>query len=121
MRHALGCAKTSVFLRKPRFTVNLRVLPNAFPQRALKRRRSIDVQVFSRGGSLWEIDAHIVATKTRHAKLADGVKLVGVHIHGMLFRAVIDQRLNILKCGTQTNWMPCAGLCDQHGHAVLSL
>ena len=97
------------------------VLPNAFPQRALKRRRSIDVQVFSRGGSLWEIDAHIVATKTRHAKLADGVKLVGVHIHGMLFRAVIDQRLNILKFGTQTNWMPCAGLCDQHGHAVLSL
>jgi hypothetical protein len=32
-------------------------LPRAAAHRQLKRRRSIDVQVFSRGDGLWEVDA----------------------------------------------------------------
>jgi hypothetical protein len=40
-------------------------LPPAAPQRQLKHRRQLDVQVFSRGNGLWEVDATLVDSKTR--------------------------------------------------------
>jgi hypothetical protein len=96
-------------------------LPTASPHRALKHRRSIDVQVFSRGDGLWEVDAHIADVKTRDAKLAGGVRQAGQPIHDMLLRVVIDEQFNILESGAQTNWMPYTGLCDQHGDAYSQL
>ncbi|MFM8901571.1 MAG: DUF2889 domain-containing protein [Burkholderiales bacterium] len=96
-------------------------LPTASVQRTLKHRRSIDVQVFSRGNGLWEVDAHICDTKTRDLKLAGGVRPAGQPIHDMLLRVVIDEQFNILESGAQTNWMPYTGLCDQHGDAYAQL
>ena len=83
----------------------------------LKHRRSIDVEVFSRGNGLWEVDAHISDIKTRDAKLADGVRLAGVPIHDMLLRLVVDERFNIVEAGAETRQMPYPGLCDQNGDA----
>ena len=50
--------------------------PQAAATRRLKHRRQIDVQVFSRGDGLWEVDATLTDSKTRAAKMADGLKRV---------------------------------------------
>jgi hypothetical protein len=103
------------------FIVHPMALPTASSHRTLKHRRSIDVQVFSRGNGLWEVDAHICDVKTRDAKLAGGVRPAGQPIHDMLLRVVIDEQFNIVESGAQTNWMPYSGLCDQYGDAYSKL
>jgi hypothetical protein len=90
-------------------------LPEAAPQRLLKHRRQIDVQVYSRGDGLWEVDATITDVKTRDAHLAGQVRAAGTPIHDMLLRLVVDERLNIVGAGSSTRWMPYAGQCDKHG------
>lgn len=90
-------------------------LPQAAPQRQLKHRRQIDVQVYTRGNGHWEVDATIVDTKTRDAVLAGEVRAAGLPIHDMLLRLVVDEQLNILEAGSSTRWMPYPGQCDQHG------
>lgn len=92
-------------------------LPAAAPQRQLKHRRQFDVQVFSRGDGLWEVDATLVDVKTSAAQLADGVRPAGVPIHEMQLRVVVNQSLDILEAGSETRWMPYEGLCNQHGDA----
>ena len=96
-------------------------LPPAAPARQLKHRRSIDVEVFSRGDGVWEVDAHLSDVKTRDTQLAEGVRHAGEPIHDMLLRLVVDERLNILEAGSQTRSMPYPGLCDAHGDAYARL
>lgn len=96
-------------------------LPPAAPQRQLKHRRQIDVQVFSRGNGLWEVDALLVDTKTRDARMAEGLRPAGTPIHEMLLRLVVNEQLDVLEAGSETRWMPYAGLCDQHGDAYARL
>ena len=96
-------------------------LPPAAPARQLKHRRSIDVEVFSRGDGAWEVDAHLSDVKTRDTQLAEGVRHAGDPIHDMLLRLVVDERLNILEAGSQTRSMPYPGLCDAHGDAYARL
>lgn len=92
-------------------------LPAAAPQRQLKHRRQIDVQVFARGDGLWEVDATLSDVKTRVAQMADGPRAPGTPIHEMLLRLVVNERLDILEAGSETRWMPYAGHCDDHGDA----
>jgi hypothetical protein len=92
-------------------------LPPAAPERQLKHRRQIDVQIYSRGNGLWEVDAHITDQKTRETRLADRVRPPGEPIHDMLLRLVVDQRFHIHEAGAETRHMPYAGACDQHGDA----
>lgn len=92
-------------------------LPPAAPQRQLKHRRQIDVQVFARGNGLWEVDALLTDTKTRVAHMAEGPRPAGTPIHEMLLRLVVNQQLDILEAGSETRWMPYTGICDQHGDA----
>ena len=75
----------------------------------------MDVEVFSRGNGLWEVDAHITDVKTRDAKLAGGVRAAGVPIHDMLLRLVVNQQLDIVEAGSETRWMPYTGTCNEHG------
>jgi hypothetical protein len=96
-------------------------LPPAAPERQLKHRRQIDVQVFARGNGLWEVDALLVDTKTREAHLAEGPRPAGTPIHEMLLRLVVDERLNIVEAGSQTRWMPYTGHCDAHEDAYARL
>lgn len=96
-------------------------LPPAAPQRQLKHRRQIDVQVFSRGNGLWEVDALLVDTKTRDARMADGLRPAGTPIHEMLLRLVVNEQLDVLEAGSETRWMPYTGQCDQHGDAYARL
>ncbi len=92
-------------------------LPPAAPQRQLKHRRQIDVQVFSRGGGLWEVDATLVDTKTRVAQMADGPRAPGEPIHDMLLRLVVNEQLDILQAGSLTQHMPYPGGCNDHDDA----
>jgi hypothetical protein len=92
-------------------------LPTAAAQRQLKHRRQFDVQVFARGDGLWEVDATLVDTKTRDARLAGEVRRAGTPIHEMQLRLVVDERLNILEAGSETRWMPYPGQCTEHGDA----
>jgi Protein of unknown function (DUF2889) len=96
-------------------------LPTAAPERQLKHRRSIDVQVYARGNGLWEVDAEITDIKTRDALLAGGLRPAGEPIHDMLLRLVVDEQLNIVEAGSETRRMPYPGHCDDHGDAYRCL
>lgn len=96
-------------------------LPPAAPQRQLKHRRQIDVQVFARGHGLWEVDATLSDVKTRVAHMAEGPRPAGTPIHDMLLRLVVNEQLDILEAGSQTRWMPYTGTCDAHGDAYQRL
>lgn len=92
-------------------------LPSAAPDRVLKHRRRIDVEVFARPDRLWEVDATLSDVKTRDVRLADGVRPAGAPIHDMLLRLVVDEQLNIVAAGAQTVAMPYPGQCDALGDA----
>jgi Protein of unknown function (DUF2889) len=96
-------------------------LPAAAAHRQLKHRRQIDVQVFSRGDGFWEVEATLVDTKTRDAKLATGLRPAGTPIHEMKLRLVVDQRLQIIEAGSETLWMPYPPYCAEHGDAYAQL
>jgi hypothetical protein len=96
-------------------------LPQAAPQRQLKHRRQIDVQVYARGNGLWEVDATLTDVKTRAAHLAGGSRPAGTPIHEMLLRLVVNEQLDIVEAGSETRWMPYTGLCDAHGDAYQRL
>ena len=90
-------------------------LPTAAPERELKHRRSIDVQIFARGNGLWEVDAHITDVRTRDAHMVNGVLPAGRPIHAMLLRLVVDERMNVVEAGAQTDAMPYPGQCNAYG------
>jgi hypothetical protein len=96
-------------------------LPHAAAQRQLKHRRQIDVEVFSRGNGLWEVDALLIDTKTRDARLAEGLRPAGTPIHELLLRLVVNERLDIVEAGSETRWMPYGGSCNDHGDAYARL
>ncbi|HPM68628.1 MAG TPA: DUF2889 domain-containing protein [Piscinibacter sp.] len=96
-------------------------LPPAAPERQLKHRRSINVQIYARGNGLWEVDAEIVDVKTREARLAGGLRQAGDPIHDMLLRIVVNEQLDIVEAGSQTRWMPYPGHCDDHDDAYAAL
>ena len=96
-------------------------LPQAAALRQLKHRRHIDVQVFSRGNGLWEVDATLQDTKTRDSNLSDGPRPAGTPIHEMLVRLVINEQLDIVEAGSETRFMPYTGRCDQHGDVYRQL
>ena len=74
-------------------------LPTAAPERQLKHRRSIDVQIYARGNGLWEVDAHITDTRTAEIRMATG----------------------LLPAGAQTAAMPYPGECNSYGDAYARL
>ncbi len=90
-------------------------LPPAAAQRHLKHRRQIDVQVFSRGHGLWEVDATLTDVRTRETPMADGPRTAGTTIHDMLLRLVVNEQLDIVEAGSETRWMPYPGQCNEHG------
>jgi len=96
-------------------------LPTAAPERQLKHRRSIDVQIYSRGNGLWEVDALLRDVKTRDVPLGPGMRRAGEPIHDMLLRIVVDQRFNVVEAGARTDAMPYPGHCQDYGDAYAGL
>ena len=96
-------------------------LPTAAPGRKLKHRRQIDVQIFSRGTGLWEVDARVSDVRTAAVELASGARAAGEPIHDMLLRLVVDEKFNIVEAGAETLAVPYPGECDAHGDAYSRL
>ena len=90
-------------------------LPTAARERELKHRRSIDVQIYSRGNGLWEVDAHISDVRTLETRMVNGLLPPGQPIHDMLLRLVVNESLDIVEAGAQTAAMPYPGQCDNYG------
>lgn len=87
-------------------------LPIAASERQLKHRRSIDVQIYSRPDSLWEVDAHITDMRPQESLTATGTLPAGAAIHDMLLRLVVDEDFRVVEAGAQTLAMPYPGQCD---------
>ncbi|HEX7439941.1 MAG TPA: DUF2889 domain-containing protein, partial [Caldimonas sp.] len=96
-------------------------LPTAAPERKLKHRRLIDVEIYSRGNGLWEVDARITDTRTEAVQFPTGTRAAGEPIHDMLLRVVVDQTFTIVEAGAQTFSMPYPGACDAYGAAYAGL
>ncbi|MEO7152299.1 MAG: DUF2889 domain-containing protein [Burkholderiaceae bacterium] len=96
-------------------------LPLAAPERQLRHRRRIDIQIYARGPGLWEVDARLDDVKTRDFEMRGGVRRAGEPIHDMRLRLVVDERFNILEAGAETVAMPYPGACDTHGDAYARL
>jgi hypothetical protein len=90
-------------------------LPPASPERQLKHRRQIDVQVFACDDGLWEVDARITDVKTHDTRLGHHIRPAGEPVHDLLLRLVINDNLDILDAGSQSSRMPHPGVCDQLG------
>ena len=96
-------------------------LPTAASERELKHRRSIEVQIYSRGNGLWEVDARVSDVRTRETRMAAGMLPAGVPIHDMLLRLVVNERFDIVEAGAQTLAMPYAGECNSYGDVYARL
>lgn len=90
-------------------------LPTAAPERQLKHRRSIDVQIYARGNGLWEVDAQIRDVRNADTRMARGILPAGEPIHEMLLRLVVDEQFNVVEAGAETTAMPYPGHCEAYG------
>ena len=77
-------------------------LPTAAPERQLKHRRNISVQVYARGNGLWEVDAHITDVRSHDTPMSHGLLPAGEPIHDMLLRLVIDESFNAIHSARST-------------------
>ena len=96
-------------------------LPPAAPQRQLKHRRQIDVQVYARDDGLWEVDALLTDVKTRTIPRPAGDRPPGTPLHEMLLRLVVTAQFDIVEAGSETRWAPYDKHCEDHGHAYAQL
>lgn len=96
-------------------------LPPAAPDRQLKHRRQIDVQVFARGDGLWEVDTHLTDVKTRDATLGGQIRPAGEPIHDLLLRLVVNDQLDIVEAGSHSERTPHPGHCDDLGDTYAQL
>ncbi len=96
-------------------------VPSAAPERQLKHRRCIDVEIYTRGNGLWEVDAQLRDVRTGPVRLDAGVRVAGEPIHDMLLRLVVDERFDILEAGAQMRAMPFAGQCNRNLDAYTRL
>lgn len=91
-------------------------LPPAHPQRQLRHRRRIDVEVFTCGDGVWQVDAHLSDIKTFDVDLHTGTRPAGVPIHDMTLRLVVDESFGILDAGAESRHVPYPGFCEHHGN-----
>ncbi len=91
-------------------------LPPAAPERQLRHRRRIDIEIHARPDGLWEVDAQMQDMRASEFTLHGGGTLrAGEPIHDMRLRIVVDANFEIVDAGAQTVAMPYAGVCDAHG------
>ena len=91
-------------------------LPPAAPERQLRHRRRIDIEIHARSDGLWEVDAQMQDVRASEFRLrGGGVLAAGQPIHDMRLRIVVDARFQIVDAGAHTAAMPYAGVCDAHG------
>jgi len=96
-------------------------LPPASPQRQLRHRRHIELEVFERGDGLWEVDARLRDIKPFDLQLKTGLRAAHTPIHDLTLRLVVDTSFNIIEAGSHSEWVPYPGHCSEHGDVYRQL
>lgn len=90
-------------------------LPGRAADRQLLHRRQIDVQVFSRGDGLWEVEATLTDVRTHDVQLLTNLRRAGQPFHDLLLRLVVNAKLDVVQAGSQSTATPHPGHCEAHG------
>ncbi|MDO6515170.1 MULTISPECIES: DUF2889 domain-containing protein [unclassified Neptuniibacter] len=91
--------------------------------RSLKHTRRVICEGFKREDGLWDIEAHLIDTKTFSMDYKDrenGIIPPGEPLHGMSVRITIDMDLNILDAVASMDYTPFSG-CKQITEAYKQL
>lgn len=96
-------------------------LPPPNPQRQLRHRRHIELEVFERDDGLWEVDAKLTDTKPFDLTIKTGLRPANVPVHELLLRLVVDTSFNVIDAGSHSEWVPYPGHCGEHGDAYRQL
>ena len=87
-------------------------LPDPKSSREPLHRRSIEIFGYKRDDGLYDIEGHLVDTKSFDFKLAAGIRPKGEAIHEMWLRITVDRNLVIVDAAAATDAMPYLGECD---------
>lgn len=82
------------------------------PQRRHVHTRSIRVDAYARDDGLWDVEAHLVDTKSRDLQLASGVRAAGDPVHDVTLTITIDTDLNVRDAHASTASVPYPGFCN---------
>ncbi len=77
--------------------------------RSLKHTRRVICEGYKRDDGLWDIEAHLIDTKTFSMNFRDrenGVIPAGEPLHGMAIRITVDMELNILDAASSMDYTP---------------
>ncbi|MFM1855311.1 MAG: hypothetical protein RLZ83_620 [Pseudomonadota bacterium] len=96
-------------------------LPAPHPERRLKHRRTLEVEVHARPDHLWEVEALLTDVKTTDAPMSEGVRKAGTPIHQLRLRLLVNARLDVLQAGSRSEWTPYPAHCPEHGDAYAAL
>jgi Protein of unknown function (DUF2889) len=75
--------------------------------------RTIEIHGYQREDGLYDIEGHLVDTKSRDFKLAAGVRAAGEAIHSMWLRITVDRSLTIVDAEAAMDAMPYVDYCDR--------
>jgi hypothetical protein len=76
-------------------------------------RRTIEINGYKRADGLYDIEGHLVDTKSRDFKLAAGVRPAGEPVHGMWLRITVDKQLTIVDAAAAMDAMPYVEHCSR--------
>ncbi len=74
-------------------------------------RRAIEIRGYRREDGLYDIEGHLVDTKSNDFRLAAGVRAAGEPIHGMWLRITVDRTLTIVDAAAAMDEVPYEGAC----------
>jgi hypothetical protein len=92
--------------------------------RTLKHTRRVICEGFKRDDGLWDIEAHLIDTKTFPLKLRDhpqGKLEPGEPLHGLSLRVTVDLDLNILDAVASMDYTPyniCRSISDSYKQLI---
>jgi hypothetical protein len=75
--------------------------------------RAIEIRGFKREDGLYDIEGHLVDTKSYDFNLAGRPHPAGKPVHGMWLRITVDRTLTIVDAAASMDFMPYEGDCNQ--------
>jgi hypothetical protein len=82
-------------------------------ERELLHRRAIEIHGYKRADGLYDIEGHLVDTKTHDFNVAGGVRPAGEAVHGMWLRITVDKQLTIVDAAAAMDAMPYVDYCNR--------
>jgi hypothetical protein len=88
-------------------------LPDPTAAREPLHRRAIEINGYRRADGLFDIEGHLVDTKSYDFKLAAGTRHAGEPVHGMWLRITLDRTLTIVDAAAAMDAVPYSGHCEE--------